>query len=871
VVPSPQRATAVRLAYGARQLSSDLRVWSTPDVLPWGAWLARSLDEARGRGLTVPRRLSNAEQWSLWSEAVNTACEQELEVLHPEGLVEAVRRSRQLLEDYGREAPDVGSPETTVLLRAGAHFRARCDALRALTASSWRDCSPYVEVRRPTRLAGFSQIGAARRAWLERLGVAIDTDPELNATPIRPTTVRALADPEREASAAAQWCAEWLERDPTARLLLVVPHLDEQRHRWQRALSQRLDYDAILAAGTVEPGNVVAFEGGRPLADYALVQLALRLLALAVGQGDFAGLSAVLRSPYLPAAGREARLRFELWLRERNVELQGIPSVSLCDVAARQLGRSTTDALRPLWRALEPATDLLTPSMVPAGDWARRFAEVLERCQWPGDSLTSEEQQTRIRFEELLGELASIAIGPRPLRAAQALALLQQLAVRTAFAPATDDVPVTVTADLNDPIVRYDGIWVAGLSAERWPQPLRPDPLIPWALQRAAAMPEADPDAPLVAAERALRQWRRAGGELVLSYAASDADLQHEPSSLLSAVGSAAPEPRETCATEFELESWLAGCAPRLETVPDLAGSSWPAGETPPGGTRLLELQALCPFHAFAELRLAAEPLREPAPGIDPALRGQILHDALELFWQRLANAVTLHERKAELLDMARDCIDAALREANRRQPGGIDRQLLRHEGARDQRLFEMLIEWELARAPFEVEALEHSQQFALGPAALRLRVDRLDRLPDGRVIVFDYKTGKAEPFDALAERLRRPQLPAYAIATGQRTAAVAALYLTRQGPKLRGVADREGRLRELKAPKPGTPDWSVLQQRWRERLAALAQEFVRGHAAVDPLPDACDYCHLRTLCRVQLAPATEPTEVAPEDAPWMP
>ena len=872
VVPSPQRAAAVRLAYGAQQLAAGVRVWTTPDVLPWSAWLARGLDEARGRGLAVPRRLSNAEEWSLWREAVSMACQQELEVLHPEGLVETVRRSLQLLEDYGRAVPDAGTPETTVLLRAEAYFRRRCTALRALAASSWRACSPYIEIRGPTRAEGFSELGTARRAWLEQLGVVWVADSSEARSPTSPTAVRASDDPEHEAIAAAQWCAQQLERDPQARLLLVVPQLAEQRHRWQRALSQRLDYGALVAVSpTVEPGSAFVFEGGQPLADYALVQLALRLLGLASGESDFASLSGVLRSPYLPDIDREARLQFEVWLREHNVELQGLPPAMLCDSAARQLGQRVVDSLRPLWRALDFSADLFAPTHAEAGDWARRFAEALEHCGWPGATLTSDEQQTRIRFEELLGELAAIAIGQGPLSAVRALGLLRQLAARTLFAPATDDVPVTLTSDLSDPIVRYDGIWVAGLTADRWPQPLRPDALIPWPLQRAAGMPSADPEAPLIAAERALREWRRASERLVLSYASSDADLKSEPSSLLHEVAPLASELQEAPAASFDLESWLAASAPALETVVDVAGSNWPVEEILRGGTRLLELQALCPFHAYAELRLHAEPLREPAPGIDPKVRGQILHKALELFWERIGDAARLHAHASELMSIARDCIDEALREAVRGQPGGIDRQLLRHESLRDAHLFEMLIEWELARSPFEVEALEHSQQFTLGPATLRLRVDRIDRLPDGRVIVFDYKTGKPETFDALEQRLRRPQLPAYAIATGERTAAVAALYLTRQGLRARGLADREGRLADIKPPKAGTPDWPALQRRWNELLATLAEEFVRGHAAVDPLPGACDYCHLRTLCRIQLAPLTEPAEVAPEEAPWLP
>ena len=45
-----------------------------------------------------------------------------------------------------------------------------------------------------------------------------------------------------------------------------------------------------------------------------------------------------------------------------------------------------------------------------------------------------------------------MTVAPRDLALAQALQLLRQLAARTAFEPASDDVPVTITTSLDDPV-----------------------------------------------------------------------------------------------------------------------------------------------------------------------------------------------------------------------------------------------------------------------------------------------------------------------------------------------------------------------------------------------------------------------------------
>ena len=862
VVPSAQRAAAVRIAFTNEQLRAGRAVWNSPDVLPWNAWLDRGLDEARGRGVPVPRRLSRTQEWWLWRAAVRAACD-EFAVLSPDSLIDSVRRAVLALEDHGIVLRDVEAPETAVLLAARAHFWRRCAALHALWSQSWSACAPYIKSAPDTRLAGFADVGAARRRWLGGIGIGLDTglsDSELPAS----GTTRSYAEPELEAAAAAQWCAARLRADPAARLLIIVPRLGEQRHRWDRALSQRLDYGALLeGVGTAADGGAYAIEGGQPLSDFSMARVALDLLQLAAGESDFASLSAVLCSSYLDQEGHAARLGLDVWLRQQNLAVPDPRRLHLLlDRAAVQAGEQAAAALRRLLEALDlcPSAAQAAPRAA-APDWARRFADWLACCGWPGTALGSDEQQVRMRFDELLGEFAGMEVDAGTLPLASAVRLLRQLAARTAFEPASDDVPVTLTSSLEDPIVRYDGIWIAGLTADAWPAPMRPDPLIPWGLQRAAALPMASPEGALRSAEDAMQRWRKASDDLVFSYARSEGDLPRHASPLLPG-GSAAEE------EGFELESWRALQAPPLEIWRDPGGPAWPIGQSPGGGTWLLESQALCPFRGFALVRLRAEPLCEPEPGIDARLRGKILHAALEHFWRQLADSGALHALGAQgAIALARESIAHALSVAQSRASGLLDPHLLRREAARDERLLELLIVWELARGPFAIEMLERSLPLDIAGTRLGVRLDRVDRLTDGRLIVIDYKSGDPASFDALADRLTQPQLPAYATVAGDRTAAVAMLHLGREGLALRGAADAAGRLAGLRPLQQGEPGWPILLERWRVQLTGLVQEFQRGHAAVDPQPKACEHCHLQVFCRVQTALVPTAPDPSPQQA----
>jgi probable DNA repair protein len=882
-VPSRQRAAAIRLAHSAAMLGAGRRVWTSPDVLPWSAWVERELEAARARGDSLPRRLSAPEEWLLWREAVYEACSG-LEVLMPDALIEPVRRAIGRLDDYGLSLSRATSAESAVLLQARAGFRDRCRRLTALGTSSWRDCVAYLQPSPRLLLAGFPALGPARRQWLEQHGARVASDPIAAAhshavaqaaaeAPAPSACVIGCDNPALEAQAAAQWCATALQSDAQARVLLVVPRLAEQSHLWQRALSQRLDFAMLLATGSSSGESLFAIEGGQALDAYPLVATALGLIAVATGSGQFEQLSAVLRSPYLGAFERDQCLRLDLWLREHHVaELQPQMLPGLVEPVAAGVGSGGVDVLQHLVGAMQTSAAL---SPAAPAQWARCFAGLLERCGWPGQSaLDSDEQQVRMRFDEVLGEFATIAASLGPLAAGEACQLLHEMSRQVAFEPATDDVPVTVTASLDDPIAHYDGIWVAGLSADIWPPAAQPDPLLPWLLQRDAGLPEASADGQLRLAVQRMTQWQRRSSRCVWSWSRSEADLPRDASALLgeraASAGATAPAAVPDGAA-FEPQAWLASQAPALQAWHDVHAAPWPRERALPGGVRLLELQSLCPFRGFAELRLRARPLPAPRPGIDPRLRGLMLHLALERFWRATGDSATLHGRSLEATRaLVRSCVGSANEQIAARLRGSLEPALLLREAARTERLISQLIDWDLERDAFATQSLETREQLVIAGASLSVQLDRVDRLDDGRLVVIDYKSGPAQPFDAFAVRPPRPQLPAYALAAGEAVAAVIAVHLGRENLKLRGLADRPERVRGrgIDAVPGGESAWPTLLQQWRERLEGLTREFLDGNAAVQPQPGACEYCHLQLLCRVDAQVLAAAASAAAEGAP---
>lgn len=848
VVPSRQRAAAVRLAASGAALRQGLELWWTADVLPWQGWLSRECGAVRHRLPQGSRLLQPTESWLIW-RAIADRLADERGLLSAAGLASALPRSLMLMQDWAlRWSGDPGA-ESELLRTARSERQRRCQSLGALDPSDWSLLAQLPDMAQgaPLALAGLGSVGTARSTWLSARGaVALSPDGTAGATPM----MHAATDAAAELEAAARWCRARIAADPQARLLVVVPGMDRLRPRLLRTFGRVLQPASTAATGA----PAFALEGGQALADFGLVATALTLLAIGVRALPFSEFAALLRAPYLALGTLESACRLELWLRDRNITSVDVARLRRLQPAVeRELGAAVSSVIERLLQCVPGAVEAQA-----TGSRARWYVAQLQTAGWPGqEPLSSDELQVRRRFEELLGDLAAAGAALPMQNSTEALRMLEALARDSAYEPATDDVPVTVTARPDDPVVRYDGIWVCGCDAARFPGPPAPDAYIPLAVQLAAGIPEASAEGQLVLARRALAAWCAATPELILSYAATEEDAEQAPSGLLDGLVAW----RQASATQ------VAVAAAPLEAVTDASGPTWPRGRRLAGGVQALQLQAECPFRAFAQLRLDAQPVPEPLDGVDARLRGRALHRALEVVWRGLQDSSGLQalsppQQQQRVGSAVRAALAAELAASDTQLPA----MLVRAEERRTAAVIAMLLDSERKRAPFRVAQIEAQRQLQLGDLQLWLRLDRVDALEDGSVAILDYKSGRAESFDAHAERLRRPQLPCYALAWDGVVSAVATVHLRRDGVKWRGAADTDGRLPDVHAAASAAEEWQPLLLRWRSRLGALVQEFAAGAASVTPQPRACEYCHLGGLCRVDAAGTLSDAQESADD-----
>lgn len=834
IAPTAQRAAALRWNWARLQRARGHEVWTTPEVLTWEAWLDLRWQRARhGQPL---RRLNRSQQRGLWERVLaglegRFGSADEL-ALHAPALMRAAARATQSLLSLRGAV----SEEEQLLAAALAEFRRQCELMQAISLPlalpgqlvPVLECPPPLIVGQP-RLTALQQ-ALAERCWPQQALLHETTGP--GAAAVR--CIRAPG-PEEEIAACAAWCRQRLEADGSQRLL-VISAANDPSLRTQAVLLWRALAQGSGAAAAAEPdAALLAVEGGEPLSHQRLIADALAALRLSRELIDWEDLSQVLRSAYLGFGELRQMQQLEaalvaggraLW--PRALLRETLSQHGAMNPAAQALAAWLEHSAA--WRASSAA----------ATQWAGRFSQWLQQAGFAhAAALHSSDAQRLVRWGELLDEFSGLDAILQPMPLESALTHLQRLAGDTSHAPESADAAITLSAWLGAPVARYDGIWVLGLTEQRWPEPPRPNPYVPLAEQRRAQWEEAGARQRLEFARWAQAQWQASTSELVLSHGLREGDVRHRPSALLPEEGwidavaeDALQEP--CCTAPLRRDAVL----PPMVPVPERSLSR---------GLVRLRLQQQCPFRAQAQVRLGAEPPARVGEGIDPRLRGELLHGLLEGIWQELGDQAALLaldevQRRALIQRHWRRLLPA-------QDQAGASRQLER-ERLRAEHLLLRVLEMDAARPPFTVVAREHQLALTSAAGTMTLRIDRIDADADGRLWLIDYKSGKPEPMRLELGSAQPLQLALYEQALALAGQSVHGLALLSMNPVDPGYSGAAMEVQGWPGKWKSVPDWPTQRELWRAELQRLLQQHVQGDAAVTPLRDACRHCHLPALCR---------------------
>jgi len=862
ITPNQRLALALQQEFAEHQLAQGRALWESADILSWSGFVERAGKDARYSDAdALPLLLSTAQSQALWENllrssptgeallAVADAARMAHEAwqLTRRWRLESRLRSATLNED-GQAFQDWAPKYERTLRR-----HRLMDAVELADQVLPLLCDGRIHKPQTLVVCGFDSFTPQQSDFLQALQQA-GCEVLLSAPPVQDARVLRLpcADAEQEIRRAAAWARSRLEQG-CRRIGVVVPDLAARRAAVVRIFSAAMapDYALPDAPTRVLPFNLSL---GNALADHPLVNAALLLLELAGRDVEFERLSRVLRSPFITAAETERSPRAVLDIELRSRAEPVLTLERLQNLLARY-GADCPQLARRLAAFAEFRRNRLFGAQPPS-QWARAFSEALAVMGFPGErSLDSVEYQALKSWHEVIAGFAALErVVPR-MAYAEALSRLRRLATETLFQPESPDVPIQILGVLETSGMTFDALWVTGLDDEHWPPPHRPNPFLPLAVQRAAGLPQSSPAEALAAARSVTARWCTAAAEVVLSHPLQEEDRELRPSALIADLEAgdveiaAFADFRETIHALRDLEQLEDD---RLPPLADAAAAS--------GGTGVLKDQSACPFRAAARHRLRADAPEAPHAGLDALERGTLVHNVLAQVWGELRSSDALQAMDEKALDaLLGAAADAAMARLRRERPATVQGRFADIEKRRLIGLSRAWLDEDRKRGAFRVLAVEDQRDMDIGGLQLKARLDRVDETADGRRIIVDYKTGKANAGDMLGMRPEEPQLPLYLLTAEPDAAALAFAQVRAGRMSYVGLARDVDLLPGIKAHADSRyskdhPQWPDLVAAWRTDLERIAREHAGGIATVDPkrYPQTCQYCDLQSLCRIR-------------------
>jgi probable DNA repair protein len=596
-----------------------------------------------------------------------------------------------------------------------------------------------------------------------------------------------------------------------------------------------------------------------PLSQVPIISVALSMLELASRPQSVEFVSRILRSPFLGEAEESGAKA----LLDTSIRARGLTELSL-DTLRDEANRLTACRgfaidIRSFCAAVGRLSGRRSPSA-----WSREVLPLLNSVGWPGSrAVNSGEYQAQRALVELLSQFARLDLVAEPLEFAAMVRRLVQAADEKLFQPENVGAPIQLVGLLEATGSRFDHLWVVGVHAAAWPPEAHPSPFIPLDLQRLHNVQGASAADRLEYAAATMQRLLRCANDVIVSWPMREQDVELTMSPLIAGFTEMTHKP--AIESSFSYEHKLFAAAAGDSTIDDLGPIV--TEPTSSGGTRTFKLQAACPFRAFAELRLDANELATPVPGVDYKLRGHLLHKSLEHIWSELQTQEQLRAQSEETLEeIVGNCIERAVREWNATLSTEWEQKVVEIERERLKKLILTLLEMEAERpTPFRVVELEKKRAVTLGGITVDVKVDRIDELDGGGLVLLDYKSGTPNVNHWDGERPEDPQVPIYATELGSRLAAAAFVQINSEETVFKGYAKKPGVLPipnfdGMTDKRKPAPTFDEMLGNWRKTLDKLGGDFRAGRAAVDPKnrKKTCELCHLGMLCRVNEArPAT--------------
>lgn len=781
-------------AINYHRLGNEDYSWETPQVMPFDAWFQSVWKSAVFSSTVEPKILLTAEQdLHFWEQAIAGATALETLLSKHGAALQAQRAFQQLnqaLINAGDHRLEFESQvdsacfydwmvryerlvDNSDYLSFSAAQRCLLSVLLQQGESENVDASREILLPSAIAMVGFTAATPLQASLLKQIPNVVDIQLTACTGAVESLT---FSDFHAELSAAAKWAQAQQKQNPYDRIAVVVQDLKRNQLAVERIFSRQ--FQSSSSSSTAE--HYYNISAGVSLAQVAIVKQALLLLATVSKSLPLDDWISLINSPFLLNASGQVNAKQKL--------IQYLFDAGESQFSVLQLKELIVSVNNS---TILPADDCFFSIMIEAAaeaqklrkakpqypsQWAVAFASYLTLFDWPGPRiLNSEEYQQHAVFESAFNSFSGLDAILSRISLQEALSHFQRHCQQQVFHIETvigeSALPVQILGGLEASGQVFNHLWLIGMSEEQWPSKPSAHPLIPISLQLEFDLPNSSVAREFDYAKRMTESYLLSAEQIKLSHPSSvdDIDVKLSPIFLLLAKQlsidvflALRPDPIKKINNHGSVDS-------EFEFLVDDTGLPIPSFFSYhglPGGSALLKDHHANPLKAYFKWRLGVRPLESEIKGISALERGNALHMALEIIWTDLGGWRQLVDSTEEAIDaLVERSVSLAINRALSRRFVIPPYKLVELEKVRIKKTLLTWLKLEAARPEFFIHACELSFSYYYNQHQIKLRIDRIDRLKDGQLMLIDYKSGQAASSGWTNEVLSEPQLPLYAIA----------------------------------------------------------------------------------------------------------
>jgi probable DNA repair protein len=620
---------------------------------------------------------------------------------------------------------------------------------------------------------------------------------------------------QEEIRAIAHWAKNLYQKNPQQSIAIVCPQLKDLQPLLKSTFDQV--FDNLLIETGKKSYNISL---GLPLSRYPLIQDLLAVLSLSIQINaqslELSTLTQVLKSVYITGYTSERCARHQLI----NQLLTYSSDEFSLDFISKKLNKC------PIF------CELLTHIKLCQSNTLEQHLIIFDNLlnSWGFASkrpLSSNEYQLFNKYLESSLVLNQLTHYYNKLSQKKALQSLNELCEKTLFQAQSAPTHIQILGTLEAEGLRFDHAWVMGMNQDFLPAPLNTPRFIPTQLSQQHHIPHSTYELVQSDMHNTLNNLKNLASTVVFSYAFEQLGQMQLASNLLDinpVLQKHKPLPTQPILCETKLDAQ----APPLQNLQVNSGVD------------LLKSQLLCPFKGFAK-RLNLHTFEPAHLGLDRREQGSLLHWALHYFYQTICSKSQLTNlNSSELSTLIEQVLIKALEKITLVEFAKLEKIRLTH-------LMHKVIEYDRMRHDFNIIATEKTVLVNIKGLKFKTKIDRLEQMPDGSQIIFDYKTSKQSLNQWCNTYIQEPQLPLYAISN--QSQGIAFIEILPHEIRMLGLAENPAHL-----PKPNANKclpWKEQQTSWQKQLEQASQDFQQGRAKILPKKGACLYCEHANLCRI--------------------